>query len=74
MKAKEITLNLTRNLGNYETARMAVTYEVTEDDDVVDSFVSAKMEIFQFLLVRLKALQVQRELIFRANFNSFWYD
>jgi len=45
MKAKEITLNLTRNLGNYETARMAVTYEVTEDDDVVDSFVSAKMEI-----------------------------
>jgi hypothetical protein len=45
MKAKEITLNLTRNLGNYETARMAVTYEVTDDDDVVDSFVSAKMEI-----------------------------
>ena len=45
MKAKEITLNLTRNLGNYETARMTVTYEVTEDDDVVDSFVSAKLEI-----------------------------
>lgn len=45
MKAKEITLNLTRNLGNYETARMAVTYEVTDDDDVMDSFVSAKMEI-----------------------------
>ena len=32
-------------MGNYETARMAVTYEVTDDDDVVDSFVSAKMEI-----------------------------
>ena len=45
MKAKEITLNLTRNLGNYETARMAVTYEMNDDDDVVDSFKSAQVEI-----------------------------
>ncbi len=45
MKAKEITLNLTRNLGNYETARMAVTYEINEGDDVVDSFKSAQIEI-----------------------------
>ena len=45
MKAKEITLNLTRNLGNYETARMAVTYEMNEGDDVVDSFKSAQVEI-----------------------------
>jgi hypothetical protein len=45
MKAKEITLNLTRNLGNYETARMAVTYEMNDDDDVIDSFKSAQMEI-----------------------------
>ena len=45
MKAKEITLNLTRNLGNYETARMAVTYEINEVDDVVDSFKSAQLEI-----------------------------
>lgn len=45
MKAKEITLNLTRNLGNYEFARMAITYEVNEGDDVVDSFKSAQIEI-----------------------------
>ena len=45
MKAKEITLNLTRNLGNYETARMVVTYEMNDDDDVVDSFKSAQVEI-----------------------------
>ena len=45
MKAKEITLNLTRNLGNYETARMAVTYEMNDDDDVIDSFKSAQVEI-----------------------------
>ena len=45
MKAKEITLNLTRNIGNYEFARMAVTYEMNEGDDVVDSFKSAQMEI-----------------------------
>ena len=45
MKAKEITLNLTRNLGNYETARMAVTYEMNDDDDLIDSFKSAQIEI-----------------------------
>lgn len=45
MKAKEITLNLTRNLGNYETARMSVTYEINERDDVIDSFKSAQLEI-----------------------------
>lgn len=45
MKAKEITLNLTRNIGNYEFARMAVTYEINEGDDVVDSFKSAQVEI-----------------------------
>ena len=45
MKAKEITLNLTRNLGNYETARMAVTYEMNDNDDVIDSFKSAQIEI-----------------------------
>ena len=45
MKAKEITLNLTRNLGNYETARMSVTYEINEGDDVIDSFKSAQLEI-----------------------------
>ena len=42
MKAKEITPNLTRNLGNYDPARMAITYEVNEGDDVVDSFKSCK--------------------------------
>ena len=45
MKAKEISLTLTRNLGNYENAKMTVTYEMNEDDDVVDSFKSAQMEI-----------------------------
>ena len=45
MKAKEITLNLTRNLGNYEFARMAITYEMNEGDDVIDSFKSAQIEI-----------------------------
>lgn len=45
MKAKEITLNLTRNLGNHEFAKMAVTYEINEGDDVIDSFKSAQLEI-----------------------------
>ena len=40
-----MTLNLTRNLGNYETARMAVTYENNERDDVIDCFKSAQIEI-----------------------------
>ncbi len=64
MKAKEISLNLTRNLGNYETARMAVTYEINEGDDVVDCFRSAQMEIneaFDELFPDYHGLQVESE-------------
>jgi len=45
MKAKEIMLHISRSLGNYEFAKMAVTYEINEGDDVVDSFKSAQLEI-----------------------------
>ena len=45
MKAKEIMLHISRSLGNYEFAKMSVTYEINEGDDVVDSFKSAQLEI-----------------------------
>ncbi len=45
MKAKEIMLHVSRSLGNYEFAKMAVTYEINEGDDVVDCFKSAQLEI-----------------------------
>jgi hypothetical protein len=45
MKAKEIMLHISRSLGNYEFAKMAVTYEINERDDVIDSFKSAQLEI-----------------------------
>jgi hypothetical protein len=45
MKAKEIMLHISRSLGNYEFAKMAVTYEINEGDDVVDCFKSAQLEI-----------------------------
>lgn len=45
MKAKEIMLHISRSLGNYEFAKMAVTYEINEGDDVIDSFKSAQLEI-----------------------------
>jgi len=45
MKAKEIMLHISRSLGNYEFAKMSVTYEINEGDDVIDSFKSAQLEI-----------------------------
>lgn len=45
MKAKEIMLHISRSLGNYEFAKMSVTYEINEGDDVADCFKSAQLEI-----------------------------
>lgn len=65
MKAKEISLNLTRNIGAMEFAKMSVTYEINEGDDVVDSFKSAQLEIneaFDELFPDYHGLQVEDEI------------
>lgn len=45
MKAKEITLQLVKNIGNYETVRFQATYELLPTDDVTNSFDFAKQEL-----------------------------
>jgi hypothetical protein len=45
MKSKEITMQIVKNLGNYETARFEATYTLDKGDDVEQSFVTARREL-----------------------------
>ena len=45
MKAKEITMQIVKNLGNYETARLECTYTLDEGDEVVSCFEAARYEL-----------------------------
>lgn len=46
MKAKEITMQIVKNLGNYETARLEVVYELSENEtDLNIAFMSARNEL-----------------------------
>jgi len=45
MTPKEITMQIVKNLGNYEAARLEVTYILDENDDLTQSFVTAKENI-----------------------------
>ena len=45
MKAKEITMQIVKNLGNYETARFEATYTLDKGDDVEQSFLAARAEL-----------------------------
>ncbi len=47
MKATTITMQIVKNLGNYEAARLEVTYTLTEmeADHIEDSFVNARSQL-----------------------------
>ena len=45
MKATEITMQIVKNLGNYETARFEATYTLDPKDDIGRSFVQARREL-----------------------------
>lgn len=45
MKAVKISLSIQRNLGNYETASMIVSYELDAGEDITECFKRAKKEI-----------------------------
>lgn len=48
MKAKEITMQIVKNLGNYETARLEAVYELLESEtDLNLAFLSARHELEQ---------------------------
>ncbi len=47
MKATTITMQIVKNLGNYEMVRMEATYTLTEmeADHIEDSFVNARVQL-----------------------------
>ncbi len=44
MKAKEVTMQIVKNLGNYETVRFEVTYSI-DDTNVSEAFEKAHSEL-----------------------------
>ena len=45
MKATEITMQIVKNLGNYETCRLEATYTLDDKDDLTQSFVTARKQL-----------------------------
>ena len=45
MKPTEITMQIVKNLGNYETCRLEATYTLDENDDLTKSFITARKDI-----------------------------
>ena len=45
MKAKEITMQIVKNLGNYEAVRLEATFVLTENDDLTQCFTDAKQKL-----------------------------
>ena len=45
MKPAEITMQIVKNLGNYETCRLEATYTLDENDDLTQAFVTAREQL-----------------------------
>ena len=45
MKAKEITMQIVKSLGNYEVVRLVATYTLDQKDDIERSFMQARQEL-----------------------------
>ena len=45
MKPTEITMQIVKNLGNYETVRLECKYTLETDDDLTASFVNARADL-----------------------------
>ena len=45
MKPTQITMQIVKNLGNYETARLECTYTLDEGDEVESCFQAARYEL-----------------------------
>ena len=45
MKPTEITMQIVKNLGNYETCRLEATYTLEDNDDLTQSFVTARKQL-----------------------------
>ena len=63
MKAERITMQIVKNLGNYETVRFEAEFSVEEGETLIDCFSTAKQELentFNELYIKkeLELLQV----------------
>ena len=61
MTPTEITMQIVKNLGNYEAARLEVTYIIDENEDKTESFVTAKENLekaFSKAYPKLKNLEM----------------
>ena len=45
MKATEITMQIVKNLGNYETCRLEATFTLDDKDDLTQSFVTSRKQL-----------------------------
>ena len=45
MKPTEITMQIVKNLGNYETCRLEASFTLDENDDLTQSFVKARKDL-----------------------------
>ena len=45
MKPTEITMQIVKNLGNYETCRLEATFTLDENDDLTQAFVTARKQL-----------------------------
>jgi len=45
MKPTEITMQIVKNLGNYETCRLEATYTLDDSDDLETAFKSARRQL-----------------------------
>ena len=62
MKATEITMQIVKNLGNYETCRLEATFTLDDKDDLTQSFVMARKELEQAYDVAYEKIGARKEL------------
>ena len=62
MKATEITMQIVKNLGNYETCRLEATFTLDSGDDLTESFVTARKELEQAYATAYEKSGARKEL------------
>ena len=62
MTPKEITMQIVKNLGNYETCRLEATFTLDSGDDLIESFVTARKELEQAYATAYEKSGARKEL------------
>ena len=62
MKPTEITMQIVKNLGNYETCRLEATFTLDSGDDLIESFVTARKELEQAYATAYEKSGARKEL------------